>query len=123
MSTQVNKTIPDVTVLQEMWRSARLVWRLMLDPRVPVFPKMILPLILIYILSPLDVVPDVLVALGQLDDLALIYFGIKLFIALCPPDVVLEHRRALGGANRATSDPDVVEGTYRVIEEEKRSNV
>lgn len=108
----------DPSVLYEIWRSLQLVWHLMADPRVPFFPKLIVPLVILYILSPIDVVPDVLLVLGQLDDIALLFFGTKLFINLCPPDIVLEHRRALGGGREFTAD-DYVDGTYRVIDEDK----
>ncbi|MCC7163881.1 MAG: DUF1232 domain-containing protein [Anaerolineae bacterium] len=108
----------DPSVLYEIWRSLQLVWHLMADSRVPFFPKLIVPLVILYILSPIDVVPDVLLVLGQLDDIALLFFGTKLFINLCPPDIVLEHRRALGGGREFTAD-DYVDGTYRVIDEDK----
>ncbi len=116
--TATTAKTPDPSVLAEIWRSMQLVWRLMLDPRVPALPKLIVPLTALYILSPLDVVPDVLLVLGQLDDLALLFFGTKLFINLCPPDVVIEHRRALGGGREFTSD-EYVDGTYRVVDEDK----
>jgi len=108
----------DPSVLIEMWRSMQLVGRLMLDPRVPVLPKIIVPLVALYVLSPLDLVPDILLVLGQLDDIALLFFGTKLFINLCPPDVVMEHRRALGGGREFTAD-DYVDGSYRVVDEDK----
>lgn len=108
----------DPSVLIEIWRSMQLVWQLMLDARVPFFPKLIVPLIILYVLSPLDVIPDVILVLGQLDDIALLFFGTKLFINLCPPDVVAEHRRALGGGPEFTSD-EYMDGTYRVVDEDK----
>lgn len=109
----------DPSVIFEIWRSMQLVWRLMLDPRVPFLPKLIVPLVAVYVLSPLDVVPDVLLVLGQLDDIALLFFGTKMFINLCPPDVVMEHRHALGGGREFTAD-DYVDGTYRVVDDDKK---
>lgn len=108
----------DPSVLIEIWRSMQLVGRLMMDSRVPFMPKLIVPLVALYVLSPLDVVPDVLLLLGQLDDIALLFFGTKMFINLCPPDVVMEHRRALGGGREVTAD-DYVDGSYRVVDEDK----
>jgi uncharacterized membrane protein YkvA (DUF1232 family) len=116
--TATTSKTPDPSVLIEIWRSMQLVWRLMADSRVPLMPKLIVPLVALYVLSPLDVVPDVLLVLGQLDDIALLFFGTKLFINLCPPDVVMEHRRALGGGREFTSD-EYVDGTYRVVDEDK----
>ena len=116
--TATTTKTPDPSVLIEIWRSMQLVWRLMLDSRVPALPKLIVPLVALYVLSPLDVVPDVILVLGQLDDIALLFFGTKLFINLCPPDVVMEHRRALGGGMHVTDD-DYVDGSYRVVDEDK----
>lgn len=110
----------DPSVLVEVWRSLQLVWYLMLDPRVPFLPKLIVPAILLYVLSPLDLIPDVLLVVGQLDDLALIFFGTKWFIQLCPPDVVMEYRHRLGGGKEFTrDDPDTMDGTYRVVDGDK----
>lgn len=110
---------PDPSVIIEIWRSMQLVWRLMLDPRVPAFPKLIVPMVALYVVSPIDVIPEALfLMLGTLDDLALLFFGTKLFINLCPPDVVMEHRRAIGGGRDVTAD-DYVDGTYRVMDEDK----
>jgi uncharacterized membrane protein YkvA (DUF1232 family) len=110
----------DPSALLEIWRSMQLVWHLMLDPRVPFLPKLIVPLVAIYILSPIDIVPEALfLFVGALDDIALLFFGTKLFISLCPPDVVMEHRRALGGGREFTDD-DYVDGTYRMVDEDKK---
>lgn len=105
------------SVLSEIMQSAQLVWRLILDPRVSLSTKLIIPGILIYVFSPLDLVPEaLLLMLGMIDDLAVIYFGIKLFIHLCPPDVVAEHRRAMGMSAPA-SKGEYVDGTYRVVDD------
>jgi len=62
----------------------RLVWQLILDPRVSVFLK-VLPIgSLLYLFLP-DLLPFVV------DDAFVVGLGIYLFIALCPGDVVEEH--------------------------------
>jgi len=40
-------------------------------------------------------VPDYFVGIGQLDDLAVIIVGLKLFLSLCPREVVQEHIQAI----------------------------
>ncbi len=69
--------------------------RLTKDARVPLTPKLILVGILAYVVLPADLVPDVLMGVGQLDDLAVILGGLRLFLRLCPPQVVQEHLRAI----------------------------
>lgn len=75
---------------------ARLFWRLLRDPRVPLGPKLFLLGLLVYLLAPVDLVPDLLPVLGQADDAALLLLGLKAFLHLCPPGVVMEHVRDLG---------------------------
>lgn len=69
----------------------KLFWRLLKDARVPIGPKLILVLILAYFLVPIDFVPDIFLALGQIDDLVIGYLGLRLFVRLCPKEVVREH--------------------------------
>jgi uncharacterized membrane protein YkvA (DUF1232 family) len=44
---------------------------------------------------PTDLVPDFFIGVGQLDDLAVVLGGLKLFLRLCPEAVVAEHLEAL----------------------------
>lgn len=54
------------------------------DTRVPIFAKIIISLILGYILSPIDLIPDFIPVIGYLDDLILLPLGIWLVIRLIP---------------------------------------
>ncbi len=104
--------------IQDAARQARLAWRLFWDQRVPLWTKLIPPAALTYVLFPVDIIPDVALGLGQLDDLAVLLIGIKLFIELAPPDVVRDHLRALGAHIeewRVEEDSSVViEGEYQL---------
>jgi uncharacterized membrane protein YkvA (DUF1232 family) len=91
--------------LAELLRQGRLAWRLFTDERVPFAAKLVPLLAVLYILAPIDLVPDFLPALGQIDDLALLLLAVRAFIQLAPQDIV-----------RETSDP-VVSTTYRVRDE------
>ncbi len=91
--------------------SFRIAWRLMWDSRVPFSAKLVPILTILYILSPIDIVPDVLVGLGQLDDLAILLLGTQLFIAVSPKDIVdriraeIEGRPPSGGWTVSGSQP------------------
>lgn len=89
-------------------RTARLIWRLLLDRRVPLRLKLIPLAALLYLLSPFDLAPDRVPVLGQLDDLVAVILGLRLFLRACPPRVVAEHREVLSGK--------VIEGSYKVVE-------
>src|SRR5690606_21921319 len=70
----------------------RLTWLLIRDPRVPLWTKVIPFVGLAYIISPIDIIPDVLLGLGQLDDLGILLGGMRLFEAVVPDYIVVEHR-------------------------------
>ena len=60
--------------------------------RVPAWPKAILALGMVYLLSPIDLIPDFSVpGLGYVDDLFLLLLALRGFIAVCPTPVVREH--------------------------------
>jgi uncharacterized membrane protein YkvA (DUF1232 family) len=109
-----------LTWLKEAVRQLRLAWRLFLDRRVPLWTKIVPPVALAYVLSPIDILSDIPpMGLNQLDDIAVLLLGIKLFIELAPPDVVREHLRELGAQVEEwrvvdESEPTVVEGRYSV---------
>ena len=69
--------------------------RLVKDSRVGLTEKLVLVGILAYVISPIDLVPDFILGLGQLDDLMVIFLGLKLFLRLCPKEVVQEHVRSI----------------------------
>jgi hypothetical protein len=93
---------------------------------VPFWTKLIPPAVLLYLISPADFIPDVALGLGQLDDLAVLLIGTKLFIELSPVDIVREHLTALGAhiqewrvQDGEKEPPPIVEGEYAVAEIEE----
>lgn len=106
-------------MLQTIIDQLRLTWRLLRDQRVPIYLKAIVLAPLVYFISPIDFIPDVLLGVGQLDDLGLFVAGLKVFESLVPAHIVDEHRRAIREGDRG---PQVVESSqYRVysVEDEK----
>jgi uncharacterized membrane protein YkvA (DUF1232 family) len=73
----------------------KLFWRLLNDRRVPLWPKLFLILVLAYVFAPIDLLPDFVPGLGQIDDLVLIFLGLQGFVRLCPREVVREHVLAI----------------------------
>jgi uncharacterized membrane protein YkvA (DUF1232 family) len=59
------------------------------DPRVPWYAKVLAGAVAAYLLSPIDLIPDVVPVLGLLDDLILVPLGIWLALGMIP-DPVLE---------------------------------
>jgi uncharacterized membrane protein YkvA (DUF1232 family) len=83
---------------------ARLVWGLMRDPRVPLSLKALLGAALAYVVTPIDLIPDVVPIIGQADDLTVVLLVLDLFVQNAPADVRAEH---LERARNGTSDLDV----------------
>ena len=101
-------------------KQARLVWRLLKDSRVPGLVKLIPVAGLIYLLSPIDLVPDYLPVLGEVDDVMIILLALKAFVDLSPPGVVREHLEDLLGRHGQTqaageADP-YIDASYRVLD-------
>jgi len=105
----------------EIVRYFRLVWRLLNDERISPWLKAVIPAVaLLYVLLPVDLVPDLIPVLGQLDDLAIILLATRLFIELCPPSIVQEHLQSMSVAPaNIPPDEEIIDATYRVIEEER----
>lgn len=115
-------TTDRVGALTQLVRTLRLVWRLLFDSRVPVFPKLIILGAAIYVISPIDLIPDVILGLGQLDDIGIVLLAIGLFVELCPRAIVEEHRRAIAeqaGGPILHADDDVIEGSFHVVSDDK----
>lgn len=109
--------------IADIVRQGRLAWRLFWDSRVPFWTKLIPPAVLAYLVLPTDFLPDFALGLGQLDDLAILLIGTKLFIELAPTDIVREHLTALGARiqewrvnDGEEEPPQMVEGEFEVLE-------
>lgn len=66
--------------------------RVLRHPRTPWYAKALLGIALAYFLSPIDLIPDPIPVLGQLDDILIVPGLIMLALKLIPPDVVAECR-------------------------------
>ena len=90
------KDVADVAeLIRRLPTYLRLVWALLRDSRVPAGQKLILAGIVGYLVLPIDLIPDSVPVLGQLDDIAVALLGLDLFIRSAPQDVVEEHLRRI----------------------------
>ena len=80
-----------VDLMRRLPTYIRLVWALLRDGRVPAAQKLNLVGIAGYIVLPIDLLPDFVPVLGQLDDIAVVLLGLDLFIRSAPPAIVDEH--------------------------------
>jgi uncharacterized membrane protein YkvA (DUF1232 family) len=68
-----------------------LVRRLLGDPRVPRTTKLMLVLLLAYLISPIDLVPDFVPVAGQLDDAILLALVLRRLVRGAGPEIVGRH--------------------------------
>jgi uncharacterized membrane protein YkvA (DUF1232 family) len=100
---------------QDLVMRIKLVLRLMSDRRVNFFLKLLPIFSLVYLVSPVDLVPGLaLPIIGALDDAAVLWIGLSLFMSLCPDDVVQEHLNAL---------QNVIPGIWHETSEESESEI
>lgn len=93
------------------WERIRLTWRLLRDARVATWMKAAVPgIALLYVVVPIDLIPDFVLGLGQIDDLSIIGISLfamtKLLPRLAPSRVIAEHLSEMRGAPKSTGNPD-----------------
>ena len=60
-------------------------WKLWRHPATPRAARLLAAAVLLYALSPIDLIPDFIPVLGLLDDLVLVPLGIALAVKMVPP--------------------------------------
>ena len=96
LATELARSLPQLQDGGQI-RELKLLRRLLLDERVPLWQKAIPVAAALYLVSPLDLIPDFLPLLGQLDDLAVLWGSMRLFRSLVPPALIEEHLAYIDG--------------------------
>jgi uncharacterized membrane protein YkvA (DUF1232 family) len=89
------KAVPDLVALLRGLRK---------DPRVPRRAKRWLLVALVWVLSPIDLVPEFIPIVGPLDDIVVVVLVLRHLLKSTPSEVIAEHWRG---------DPVVLEKTLR----------
>ena len=97
-----------------------LLWRLTFDRRVNIVLRALIPLALLYVLSPVDLLRDRVPILGRFDDLIILGLAVLFLIKLSPRHVVNEHLGITPVSDRPEDkDPsNVVDGKSRIVDDE-----
>ena len=86
-------------MLTKFRRELSLVWAMLRDTRTPTTAKLVAVVAVLYVVSPVDFVPDMLPILGWLDDGLIAYWLFKLAKNLLPADLLASlEQRANGRA-------------------------
>ncbi len=101
---------PQGGVVRDFILRVKLILRLVGDKRISPWLKLIPIAGLLYLISPIDLIPDIaLPIIGELDDAAVLWITNYFFVELCPPEIVREHLKALTTDTGTTDDEDIVE--------------
>lgn len=82
--------------LRAAGRHLLVVWHAWRDPALRWPGRVMLVAIALYLMSPIDLVPDGIPLLGWLDDIALVAYGLPLLIRLLPAEIVKAARIRAG---------------------------
>jgi len=116
-----SNAVPGGWSMREIFRDIWVAWRLLLDPQVSFLLKLMLPVLaLAYWISPVDLLPGL-----PFDDFAVILVASRLFVTMAPSDALARALHNPGGFARGfgrrgggSQDDDVVDTTWRVVDDE-----
>ncbi len=112
---------PQGGMIRDFVLRVKLILRLIRDRRVSPWLKIIPIAGIVYLISPLDIIPDIaLPVIGELDDAAILWLTNYLFIELCPPEVVNEHVKAISARAQHSEDEDVVDAESVEIQDKRK---
>jgi uncharacterized membrane protein YkvA (DUF1232 family) len=78
-------------LLRELPNLFKLVFRLIRDPAVPRFDKLLFGAVALYMVTPLDLLPDLLGPLGWVDDFYLLGMALGRLVSAAGPERLLGH--------------------------------
>ena len=67
------------------------------DQRTPWYAKVLTGAVVVYALSPIDLIPDFIPVIGYLDDLIIVPAGIYLALKMIPRELIQEYRQNTAG--------------------------
>ena len=97
----------------------RLTWKLLRDPKVAPYAKVVLPILaIIYLISPIDLIPDVILGLGQMDDagvIMLLGYALVNLVRRAGLSTLLQETGRPRTTQRSTAGEQIIDATYRVV--------
>ena len=85
-------------------------WHGFLDPRTPLYLKAMMIAVVAYLISPIDLIPDIIPLLGLVDDVALVIIAVTWIASKLPRD---EAPRSPRSRPSGPSNAKTIDGTWR----------
>lgn len=104
------------SLLRTLIAHIRVSLRLLREPAVPLLVKALPVAAVLYLVSPLDFIPDIIPVLGQMDDAGVLLLALEAFLKLCPERVVAYHRSAVAAGTPFAPMPpagDIIDAEFR----------
>ena len=114
-----DKVIPNLA--RGLGKSWTLFWRLFTSTDVPLGLKFIPALSFIYWVLPFDMFIIPLIGATPIDDVSVILLGLKLFVELCPRDLVERFRNEIEYGIQVEDNDDggqVIDASYQILDDE-----
>jgi uncharacterized membrane protein YkvA (DUF1232 family) len=89
---------------QRMHTEAQTFYFAFKHPRVHWYAKLVAACIAGYLLSPIQLIPTFIPMIGLLDDLLVLFLGVKLLQRIIPPDILIECRELANEAEMQRKD-------------------
>ena len=83
---------------------AKMVWAMLVNPATPLVAKLVAVLGLLYLISPLDILPDFIPILGWVDDGVVLALFLALAYRLLPDELYQQLRRKSSGGAGVNAD-------------------
>ena len=76
-------------LIKRFFKQFRIIRRAIVHPQVPWYAKAVAGCAFLYVISPIQLIPDFIPIVGQMDDVLVVILGIK-FLRRCVPQSVLD---------------------------------
>lgn len=117
MATRLKSWLSLPSATRTAYASLKLAVRLLRDPQVPAWLKALPMLGVVYVLSPLDFVPDIFPVIGQMDDLAIVLMAVEALRRFAPSHVVAHHEAQIAQGHPYTptqsASADYIDADFR----------
>ena len=96
----------------------RVSFRVVFEPRLPLWLRLVPVIAALYFFSPIDILPDIIGIKGRIDDLFVLIFSTILLLVFIPRKLFLEFLGKDSSTEDAGDNKKVVEGSYRYLDED-----